>query len=209
MAVAERLVDHLHPRLAALRDQPGGEAGFWDEIERERAPLIEPDPRTPGHSIVTYVFAAPAEARHVVVQAGYGDPRDHVMDRIPGTSVRHAAYRYRNDARTNYSFAPDMLLVAYDEASAAEIAEMMAFMRDHPPSPESACPRAFPRPLPRIRAGPRHVGPVAPERAKPILGPPAQGRGARPGRAAHVPQRAIGQRAAHLGLHATWLRAVE
>ncbi|MFI4973874.1 MAG: alpha/beta hydrolase-fold protein [Caulobacterales bacterium] len=136
MAVAERLVDYLHPRLAALRDNPDGEAGFWDEIARERAPLIEPDPQRPGCSIVSYVFPASAGARHVVVQAGYGNAGDHVMDRIPGTSVCHAAYRYRNDVRTTYSFAPDMPLVPFEEATEADIAAMMTFVRDHPPAPD-------------------------------------------------------------------------
>lgn len=133
MAVAERLVDYVHPRLARLRDNPGDEAAFWAEIERERAPLIEADPRRPGYSVVTYVFPAPAEARHVVVQAGYGNARDHVMDRIPGTGVCHAAYHYRDDARTTYGFSPDAPLVPYEEASAADIAAMMAYVRDHPP----------------------------------------------------------------------------
>lgn len=132
---AERLSDHLHPRLAALRDDPGGEAAFWEEIERERAPLVEPD-ETPGYSIVTYVFAMPEGAAHVVVNPGFGDARDNLMDRIPGTNVRHAAYRCRSDLRANYSFSPDAPLVAYEEASADEIAAMMAFMRAHPPIPD-------------------------------------------------------------------------
>src|SRR5580704_4351339 len=89
-AVVERLDDHLHPRLAALRDNPGGEAEFWAEIARDRAPLIESD-QTPGYSIVTYVFAMPEGASHVVVNPGFGNARDNVMGRpiqrraLPGT----------------------------------------------------------------------------------------------------------------------------
>src|SRR5580704_12277705 len=108
-AVVERLDDHLHPRLAALRDNPGGEAEFWAEIARDRAPLIESD-QTPGYSIVTYVFAMPEGASHVVVNPGFGNARDNVMGRIAGTNVCHAAYRCRNDLRTNYSFSPDVPL---------------------------------------------------------------------------------------------------
>src|SRR5947207_15817999 len=96
--------------------------------------MIEPEPQAPGHSIVTYVFAAPADAQHVAVNAGYGDPRDHVMDGIAGTNVCYAAYRYRNDARTAYGFSADVPLVPYEEATQAQIAEMMAFMRAHQPS---------------------------------------------------------------------------
>jgi enterochelin esterase family protein len=139
MAVAQRLADHLHPRLAALRDHPGGEAEFWDDMARERTPLIEPDPQTTGYSIVTFVLEHPAGARHVAVQPGYGQARDHVMDLIAGTSVRHAAYRYRNDARATYSFAPDIPLVPWDEASEAEIAQMMAYGRERQPIPDPHC----------------------------------------------------------------------
>jgi enterochelin esterase-like enzyme len=133
--VAERLKGHLHPRLAALQGDPSGEAAFWAEAARERTPLVEPDP-APGYSIVTYVFAAPEGAAHVVVNPGLGEARDNVMDRIAGTSVCHAAYRCRNDLRATYSFAPDLPLIPFEEASAADIAEMMAFMRDHPPIPD-------------------------------------------------------------------------
>ena len=135
-AAAERLPVHLHPRLAALRDDPAGEAAFWEEIARERGPLVEPD-AAPGHSIVTYVFAAPEGASHVVVSpGGFGNVRDNVMDRIAGTNVCHAAYRYRNDLRATYNFAPDAPLVPFEEASEADIAAMLAFMREHPPIPD-------------------------------------------------------------------------
>jgi enterochelin esterase-like enzyme len=135
---AERLVDHLHPRLAMLRADPAGEAAFWQEIERDRAPLIEPD-ADPGYSIVTYVFAAPEGASHVAVSPGFGNARDHVMDRIAGANVCHAAYRCRNDLRTTYSFAPDVPLTPYDEASEAEIAALLAYIRQHPPIPDPYC----------------------------------------------------------------------
>src|SRR6185437_16238724 len=129
------LKGHLHPRLAALQGDPGGEAAFWEEVARERAPLVEPD-AAPGYSIVTYVFAAPEGASHVAMNPGFGEARDNVMDRIAGTNVVHAAYRCRNDLRVTYSFAPDLPLIAFDEAGEADIAAMMAFMREHPPIPD-------------------------------------------------------------------------
>lgn len=132
---AERLADHLHPRLAALRDDPAAEAVFWEEIARQRAPLVEAD-QTPGHSIVTYVFALPEGASHVAVNPGFGNARDNLMQRIAGTNVCHAAYRYRSDARVTYSFAPDVPLIPFEEASEADIAAMLAFMRAHPPIPD-------------------------------------------------------------------------
>jgi enterochelin esterase family protein len=133
MTVAERLVDHLHPELAALRDDPSGAAEFWSRLARDGAPLVEPDPRTPGHSIVTFVFPLPPQAKHVAVNAGYGNASDHVLDRIPGTDVGHAAYRYRDDVRLSYAFAVNVPLVPYEEATATEIVEMLAYGREHPP----------------------------------------------------------------------------
>jgi enterochelin esterase-like enzyme len=133
MLIAERVFDHLHPLVAQLKDSPGGEPAFWRQVAGERTPLIEPDQDTPGHSLVTYVFEAPEGARHVAVNPGFGEARDHVMDRIAGTRVCHAAYRCRNDLRATYSFAPDVPLVPYDEASEADVAAMMAYWRERPP----------------------------------------------------------------------------
>ena len=127
MTVAERLTDYVHPRLATLSGDTGGEAGFWAEVARDGAPLIEADPEHPGHSRVTYVYPAPEGARHVVVNAGYGQATDHLMARIPGTNVCHASYRYRNDVRTSYSFAPDLPVVGYDTASVEEFAAVLAY----------------------------------------------------------------------------------
>jgi enterochelin esterase-like enzyme len=136
MPVAERLPDHTHPLIAALRDGTIGETQFWAQIEQDRAPLIEPDPTSPGHSIVSYVFPAPPEARHVVVQAGFGDARRNVMDRIAGTNVCHASYSYRNDARTSYSFAPDMPLIAWDDATEVELKQLNDFWKAATPTPD-------------------------------------------------------------------------
>lgn len=133
MPVAERVSDYLHPLLAQLRDAPDSEPAFWRRIADARTPLIEANQQDPGHSIVTYVFSAPEGSRHVAMNPGFGEARDHVMDRIPGTRVCHAAYRCRNDLRTTYSFAPDVPLVPYDEASEAEVAEMMSYWRERPP----------------------------------------------------------------------------
>jgi enterochelin esterase-like enzyme len=129
---AERVADHLHPRLATLVGDPAGEAAFWDEIAQARTPLVEPD-QTPGYSVVTYVLAMPENASHVAVSPGFGEARDNVMERIAGTNVLHAAYRCRNDLRTHYAFFPDIPLTPFQEATDAEIAEMMAYWREHPP----------------------------------------------------------------------------
>ena len=134
MAVAERLPDHVHPLVASLRDGAIDEAGFWARVAEMRTPLIEPNPASPGYSLVTYVFPAPPEARHVAVQAGIGGALENLMGRVAGTNVCHASYSYRNDVRTSYSFAPDMPLIAFDDASAAELKQLIAFFAESAPA---------------------------------------------------------------------------
>jgi enterochelin esterase family protein len=131
MVVAERLVGHLHPLLAELRDAPDTEPAFWARIAEARTPLIEPDPASPDHSLVTYVFRD-ADAGHMVVQPGFGDLPDNVMDRLVGAGVWHAAYRYRNDVRASYSFGPNLPLVSFRDADETRWAQLRAFFRDNP-----------------------------------------------------------------------------
>jgi enterochelin esterase-like enzyme len=143
MVVAERLVDHLHPLLAGLRDAPEGEAAFWERMAEVRTPLIERDPASPDHSLVTFVFPDP-DARHVVMNPGFGELVDSVMDRIPGTAVWHAAYRYRNDVRATYSFAANLPAVSFRDPDEAKWAEFRAFFVDAPPpSPDPNARETF------------------------------------------------------------------
>ena len=134
MTIAERLSDFVHPWVASLQTDPSGEIGFWARIARERAPLIEQDPSRPGYSIVTYVYPAPPDARHIAVLAGFGEPRDHVMDRAPGTSVCYASYSYRDDVRTSYSFVSDVPLLSFEEADEAELKELASFWESVKPA---------------------------------------------------------------------------
>jgi enterochelin esterase-like enzyme len=119
--IAERLPDHLHPALAALKADPSGEAAFWERIERDKGPLIEPDPAQPGYSLVTYVFPMPEGAKYVVISPGFGQPGDNVLDRLAGTNVCHASYRYRNDVRATYGFLADMPLIDFERATDEEM----------------------------------------------------------------------------------------
>ena len=136
MAIAERLPDHVHPLVASLGDGAIGETEFWAKVAQMKTPLIDPHPTTPGHSIVTYLFPLPPGARHVVAQSGFGGVRENLMGRVAGTNVCHASYSYRNDARTSYSFAPDMPLISFDDASAAELKELMDFYDKTVPAPD-------------------------------------------------------------------------
>jgi enterochelin esterase-like enzyme len=136
MTVAERLPNHLHPLVASLSDGAMTQAAFWARVTQTGTPLIEPDPTSAGHSIVTYVFEAPPGASHVVVQSGVGDAPSNVMDRIVRASVCHASYRYRNDVRTSYGFAPDAPLVSFDAATAAELKTLRDFWDNFTPAPD-------------------------------------------------------------------------
>jgi enterochelin esterase-like enzyme len=136
MTIAERLPDHVHPLVASLLGGTLTEAAFWARVADARTPLIEPHPTSPGHSIVTYVFPAPPEARHVVVQSGVADAPRNVMECIAGSNVCHASYSYRNDVRTSYGFAPDMPLISFDAATAAELKTLRDFWDKFRPAPD-------------------------------------------------------------------------
>ncbi len=136
MSVAVRVSDYMHPTLAALRADPAREAEFWRDVARDRVPLIEADPSSSQHSLVTYVWRMPDDAHHVVVQPGFGDTPGNVMAHVVGTQVCHASYRYRNDVRTSYSFVPDMPLIGWAKANAKELAALQAFLLHHKPQPD-------------------------------------------------------------------------
>ena len=85
MSIAERVTDHLHPLLAALKADPSGASAFWERMEAERTPLIEPDPAHAGHSLVTYVYPMPEGAKHVVMHPGFGESKDNVLERLDGS----------------------------------------------------------------------------------------------------------------------------
>jgi enterochelin esterase family protein len=137
MGIAERVTGHVHPHIAALAADPSSEAAFWARLAAERTPLVEPDPARPGHSLVTYVFPMPEGASHVVASPGFdtGAPGG-LMERIAGTIVCHATFRYRNDVRTHYSFAPDQPLASWRGSDAESWAALRAFMRRFTPMPD-------------------------------------------------------------------------
>jgi enterochelin esterase family protein len=143
MLVAERVRGDLHPLLAKLREEPEGEPAFWARMAVERTPLIEPDPASPGHSVVTFVFRDP-EADHVVFNDSvFGEVVDTVMDRIAGTATWFIAYRYRNDVRLTYSFTPNVPLVSMKAADQAPYTAFFDFLRTHPPTPDPSARETF------------------------------------------------------------------
>ena len=141
MSIAERVPGHLHPLLAGLRDAPGSEPAFWERMADERTPLIEPD--SPGHSLVTYVFRDPDAAHVVFDDSRFGEAPDFVMERIPGTGVWHATYRYRNDVRATYTFTPNLPLVSSTDADETKRAAFQEFLRTVPRTPDPNARETF------------------------------------------------------------------
>jgi enterochelin esterase-like enzyme len=136
MSIAERVTDRVHPLLAALAADPAGERAFWERMAADKTPLIEPDPTAPGHSLVTYVFPLPEGANYVVLSPGFGEAKDNVLDRIAGTNVCHATYRYRNDVRATYGFMADPPLIDQETVTDAEWKAFLDKMMTAEPSPD-------------------------------------------------------------------------
>ena len=208
MSIAERVTDHVHPLLAALKADPSGESAFWERMAAEKTPLVEPDPARPGHSLVTYVFRLPETPEHVVITPGFGLPTDNVMDASPGTRICHATYRYRNDVRATYSFTADMplcrLRAGHGRGSGRRCWSMLM----------AAAPSPDPHARETLRQ-PRRRGPAR-TTSRPSQ-PAGRARPAVPERRPDVPHGKVdrahastsdgdGQRAADLGLHPAGLR---
>jgi enterochelin esterase-like enzyme len=120
--VGTRIYDHKHPLIAELESSPESESSFWDAAASRSTPLIEPDPGSARHTLTTYVYRIRSDEGHVVVQpGGFADPPANLLERVPGTGTCHACFRYRNDVRLHYTFALDMPLVSWDDASEKEI----------------------------------------------------------------------------------------
>src|SRR3954469_5580138 len=102
----------VSPRIEKLRAEvaadPTAESRFWKEVERQGAPLVE---RTAdrGQVLVTFVWHGGPDTRTVVVHGDgtRGDPSDHQLSRLAGTSVWYRTYRFRSDMRFGYSLSPN------------------------------------------------------------------------------------------------------
>ena len=144
MDAAARVPEHEHPLIAELRRDPATESSFWRDIAARGTPLVEPDPASAQHSLVTYLWRLGPDADHVVVQpAGFPDPPDHLLTRVPGTATCHATYRYRNDARLRYAFVPDLPVLSWEDADEL----LNAFIREHPPLPDPNNPNQVATPF--------------------------------------------------------------
>jgi enterochelin esterase-like enzyme len=107
------VADSASPRIAALRaDVAAGRRRaadeFWTDVRRRGAPLVEPSPGSPRHSLVTFLWRGTHKTRNAVivdgVAAGVGgvDATRSQLLHLAGTDVWYRTYDVRNDARFTY-----------------------------------------------------------------------------------------------------------
>lgn len=110
LAAAPRVPES--PRIARLEaDLAAGhadaEAGFWREIERDGAPLVESNPRNPKEPLVTFVWRGDAATESVAVfhrSNASRAPADRALQRAGTSQVWYRTYRTLPNARFSYQF---------------------------------------------------------------------------------------------------------
>jgi enterochelin esterase-like enzyme len=121
------------PRIAALRkDLEGGNTGavatFWQEIEKQGAPLIEPLKDNTADNLVTFLWHAKTETRNVLIlffPFAEAHPGDFEMVRLGQTDVWYRTVKIRRGARFAYSLSPNDPLT-FDESSIGRMATSQA-----------------------------------------------------------------------------------
>ncbi|MBO0345600.1 alpha/beta hydrolase-fold protein [Roseibium limicola] len=96
----------LSPTLQALAEQtsdPQAIAAFWQDMQTNGTPLIEPAGE--GKSLLTFLYQGAGQNVRIL-----GSPSaDHdYMHRLEGTDVWYRSYEVPNDTRLSYRLAPDI-----------------------------------------------------------------------------------------------------
>jgi enterochelin esterase-like enzyme len=81
-------------------------ADFLRLLQAQGTPLVEPLADRRDEVLVTFVYRD-AQARHVLVMKGPGDPRDAMLSRVRDTDLWARSFRMAAEARFTYCFAPD------------------------------------------------------------------------------------------------------
>lgn len=100
------------PRLKALQArlaQGGDSRGFWQEMERQGTPLIEP--WDAEHQLVSFVWRGAGQSVRL-----FGSPSGNhePLQRLGSSDVWWASFVMPRDARLSYGFAPDVPQVSAD-----------------------------------------------------------------------------------------------
>ncbi|HTS77792.1 MAG TPA: enterochelin esterase [Bryobacteraceae bacterium] len=121
------------PRIAALRKDvesgnTGAVAAFWQEMEKEGAPLIEPLKDSTSDNLVTFLWRAKTETRNVLIlffPFAVAHPEDWEMVRLGQTDVWYRTAKIRRGARFTYSLSPNDPLT-FDDSSTGRMATSQA-----------------------------------------------------------------------------------
>jgi enterochelin esterase-like enzyme len=113
------------PRLAALASQieKGDKSSinnFWQEIEKNGTPLVEPAAGEKVFYLVTFLYHGSEETENVVLfidRGLWGDIASNQLYRLGTTNIWFKTYRFRNDARFTYSLSVNDPLKPLQETS--------------------------------------------------------------------------------------------
>jgi enterochelin esterase-like enzyme len=132
----------VSPRLAALEKDvslhvTGAVENFWSEVQQQGTPIVESINDDNLNVLVTYLWRGRSDDGRVVVlgDGTPGDPTNNQLALIPGTNVWYRSYRYRKDARFNYSLSPNDALTPLANLPPSEIAKRFSTVQSDPLNP--------------------------------------------------------------------------
>ena len=113
---------------------------FWREMEKNGAPIVEPDPDDPNYRQVTFVWRdRDGSTENVVVLWGpapYWDVPSNTFERLTGTDVWYRTYRVRSDMRGRYILSPNDPLTPLAKEGTPEARERYGRFIPDPLNPE-------------------------------------------------------------------------
>jgi hypothetical protein len=117
------------PRLASLRKEleagnSSAVASFWQEVEKQGTPLIEPLKDNTTDNLVTFLWRATTETHNVFIiwfPYAAAKPDDYTMVRLANTDVWYRTVKIRRGARFAYQLSPNDSLT-FDQPSPSRMA---------------------------------------------------------------------------------------
>jgi enterochelin esterase family protein len=138
----------LSPRLQALqKDIDSGSAAavekFWQEIQKQGTPLIEPTPDKKNFSYVTFLWRGTNDTKNVLVNlfnqnSQMADARFLAQGRmslLPNSNIWYRTYRLRNDARFSYRLSSNDVMTLLPPLSQDERTKRLATLQADPLNP--------------------------------------------------------------------------
>ena len=117
------------PRLARLQQDAAkdteAEGRFWREIEHSGVPLVEGAEE--GY-LTTFLWRGTQQTTSVIVMSSLtfaDEPRDLMMERLPGTGVWYRTYRFAAGTAVLYQLSPDESSSASDGEPPADFASRL------------------------------------------------------------------------------------